>query len=168
VGDKLLVHSILVPTIARAHLFFGLLNCGLLSWLNWITVVLCISCFDDSVLPAGFLKLGNIDVGAVSTLAGGMPGPVIYTLTGLILILSIRPTLNLISSSQMMNTSFDSFHLVNTYGAFGSITRTRYEVIVEGTEEKEVTPSTQWKEYGFKGKPGFVDRLPPVISPCII
>jgi hypothetical protein len=74
VGDKLLVHSILVPTIARAHLFFGLLNCGLLSWLNWITVVLCISCFDDSVLPAGFLKLGNIDVGAVSTLAGGMPG----------------------------------------------------------------------------------------------
>jgi hypothetical protein len=138
---------------------------GNLSWLNYITLVLCISCFDDSVLPQGFLKLGNIDVSIVSTLAGGMPTPVIYALTSLILVLSIRPTLNLISSTQMMNTSFDSFHLVNTYGAFGSITRTRFEIIIEGTDEKELTSSTVWKEYGFKGKPGFTDRMPPMISP---
>lgn len=30
-----------------------------------------------------------------------------------------------------MNRSFDRFHLVNTYGAFGSVTKQRYEVIVQ-------------------------------------
>ena len=31
----------------------------------------------------------------------------------------------------MMNTSFDPFRLVNTYGAFGSITKQRHEVILQ-------------------------------------
>ena len=31
----------------------------------------------------------------------------------------------------MMNTSFDPLKLVNTYGAFGSITRNRDEVIIQ-------------------------------------
>ena len=39
----------------------------------------------------------------------------------------------MISPGQVMNTNFNSLHLVGTYGAFGSITRTRYEVVVEGT-----------------------------------
>src|ERR1017187_8147757 len=42
--------------------------------------------------------------------------------------------------------------LVGTYGAFGSITRPRYEVIVEGTDEPVLTASTKWREYEFKGK----------------
>jgi hypothetical protein len=37
---------------------------------------------------------------------------------------------------QVMNTVYNRFHLVGTYGAFGSITRPRYEVIVEGTDER--------------------------------
>jgi len=28
--------------------------------------------------------------------------------------------------------SFERLHLVNTYGAFGSVTRDRYEIIIEG------------------------------------
>ncbi|WP_449487636.1 hypothetical protein [Streptomyces purpurascens] len=34
-----------------------------------------------------------------------------------------------------MNRSFDPVHLVNTYGAFGSVSRVRYEVVVEGTAD---------------------------------
>jgi hypothetical protein len=64
-----------------------------------------------------------------------------------------------------MNTSFDPFHLVNTYGAFGSITRTRYEVILEGTTDKAISTSTQWREYEFKGKPGNPSRRPPQVTP---
>ncbi len=54
---------------------------------------------------------------------------------------------------------------MGTYGAFGSITRTRYEVIVEGTDEAVLTPSTRWREYEFKGKPGDVHYTPPQIAP---
>jgi len=64
-----------------------------------------------------------------------------------------------------MNASFEPLHLVNTYGAFGSITRPRYEVIVEGTDDATLTPDTRWREYEFIGKPGDVNRTPPQIAP---
>jgi Lipase maturation factor len=64
-----------------------------------------------------------------------------------------------------MNTSYDPLHLVNSYGAFGSITRPRYEVIVEGTDAQTLTPETLWLKYEFKGKPGDVRRRPPQIAP---
>ena len=38
---------------------------------------------------------------------------------------SIRPAINLLSSRQLMNASFEPLHLVNTYGAFGSVSRQR-------------------------------------------
>ena len=150
---------------------------GNLSWLNYITIVVAISCFDDSFLPGipAFLQgvLGKVGIatdisgtsGVFLWVSGGMPSLLIYSLVAVIFILSIQPAMNLFSSSQMMNSSFDPLHLVNTYGAFGSITRVRNEVIIEGTDDEMITIHTKWKEYGFKGKPGDVDRMPPVISP---
>ena len=64
-----------------------------------------------------------------------------------------------------MNASFNRWHFVNTYGAFGSITRHRHEVIVEGTSDREVGPGTVWREYEFKGKPGDVRRRPRQYAP---
>uniref|UniRef100_A0A0G4HCZ6 Lipase maturation factor n=1 Tax=Chromera velia CCMP2878 TaxID=1169474 RepID=A0A0G4HCZ6_9ALVE len=73
---------------------------------------------------------------------------------------------NLLSQRQAMNTSFDSFRLVNTYGAFGSITKERNEVIVEGTaSDNPNSPDSQWYEIEFKCKPGDVRRAPCLISP---
>jgi hypothetical protein len=60
----------------------------------------------------------------------------------------------------MMNASFNPYHIVNTYGAFGSVTRHRDEVVVEGTEDNPPTPSSTWREYEFKGKPGDPMRMP--------
>ena len=48
-----------------------------------------------------------------------------------------------------MNASFNRWQLANAYGAFGSITRERYEIIVEGSAD-----GVSWQEYEFKGKPG--------------
>ena len=76
------------------------------------------------------------------------------------LFLSYWPVRNMLSSRQRMNMSFNPFHLVNTYGAFGSIGRIRREVVIEGTDEPRLTGQTVWKEYEFKGKPGAVRRLP--------
>jgi hypothetical protein len=80
-------------------------------------------------------------------------------------ILSVRPVRNMLSPNQIMNAVYNRFHLVGTYGAFGAITRPRYEVIVEGTDEAVLTPSTKWCEYEFKGKPGAPGRMPPQIAP---
>jgi hypothetical protein len=59
-----------------------------------------------------------------------------------------------------MNTSYDQFHLVNSYGVFGSIGKERYEVIVEGSND-----GINWKEYEFPCKPGDVNEMPCIRSP---
>jgi hypothetical protein len=79
---------------------------------------------------------------------------------GAVLFMSYWPVRNMLSSRQRMNMSFNPFHLVNTYGAFGSVGRVRREVVIEGTGDARITDHTVWKEYEFKGKPGGVRRLP--------
>eukprot|EP01066_Platyproteum_vivax_P013151 Platyproteum_vivax@DN5970_c0_g1_i1.p1 len=80
--------------------------------------------------------------------------------------LSIPVVDNLLSQRQLMNTSFDSLNLVNTYGAFGTVTKKRFEVIFQGTTATNPEdPKAIWREYEFLCKPGRIDRLPCLISP---
>ena len=124
-----------------------------------ITVALCIPALDDrflSWLPISPPALHDPDL---------VHRGAIYALAAVVALLSVAPTLNMLSATQVMNTSFEPFHLVNTYGAFGAITRTRYEIVIEGTDEATVSPNTAWREYEFKGKPGDPARRPPQVAP---
>jgi hypothetical protein len=89
----------------------------------------------------------------------------VCAVTALVLVLSYWPVRNMISRGQQMNASFNSLHLVNTYGAFGSVTRVRHEIVVEGTDEEDPGPETVWHEYEFRGKPGDVRRRPRQFAP---
>ena len=133
---------------------------GNLSWLNALTLVLAFTCFDDQTLAQWF----------------GLKSPpkhppdlvfqiVTAAIVGLVLVLSVKPVKNLLSRRQVMNTVYNRFHFVGTYGAFGGITRERYEIVLEGTDEAVITPSTKWREYEFKGKPSDPARMPPQIAP---
>ncbi|MGI5479523.1 lipase maturation factor family protein [Streptomyces lavendofoliae] len=128
---------------------------GNFAWLNWITIVLALSAVDGSLVAD----------------APAMPGPplwygiLVVAVTVLVVFLSRRPARNLLSRRQAMNRSFDPLHLVNTYGAFGSVGRVRHEIVIEGTDEPTVHPGTVWREYEFKGKPGGVRRLPRQFAP---
>lgn len=144
-------------TIAFQGLIFA---GGNLSWLNALTMVLAFSTFDDRFL-ARILR-ARVPATAPPALA-----PRLATMGAgiLVAILSIQPVRNMLSPAQVMNTDYNRFHLAGTYGAFGSITRPRYEVIVEGTDEAVLTASTKWRAYEFKGKPGDPGRRPPQIAP---
>jgi hypothetical protein len=133
---------------------------GNFSWLNWITIVLAIFAFDDStlsyVMPFDRPELSD--------------PPVVFTalviaLTALVVGLSWWPVRNMLSSRQLMNFSFKRLHFVGTYGAFGHITKTRYEIVIEGTDADVLGADTVWKPYEFKGKPGDVRRLPRQYAP---
>jgi hypothetical protein len=63
-----------------------------------------------------------------------------------------------------MNSSFDPVYLVNTYGAFGSVGRDRYEIILEGTADED-PGGAHWVPYEFRCKPGSVTRAPCVVAP---
>ena len=133
---------------------------GNLSWLNWLTIVIAISCFDDGLLSR-VLPLKPVALAPLATAHQVALG----LLATMVALLSIRPLVNLVSSQQLMNASFEPLHLVNTYGAFGSISRKRYEVILEGTADGVITPASVWKEYQFKAKPGDVSRRLPFLAP---
>ena len=140
---------------------------GNLSWLNWLTIALCMACFDDTLLRRFFPGSLRLHLEAIreGSRASRLQRGILAVLTSVIILLSIAPVLNLLSPGQAMNRSFEPFHLVNTYGAFGSVTKVRREVIIEGTDEATITPATRWREYEFKCKPGDIARRPCLISP---
>lgn len=79
--------------------------------------------------------------------------------------LSYWPVRNMIGRGQLMNCSFNRLHLVSTYGAFGSVTRVRCEVVIEGTDAADPSDDASWLEYEFRGKPGDTRRRPPQVAP---
>jgi hypothetical protein len=134
---------------------------GNYAWLNWLTVCLGITAFSDQFV--GFLVPSL-------TSAGLLQYPVIYqtgmsALLAIAVLLSVQPALNLFSKNQLMNFSYNPLHLINAYGAFGTVSRERFEVIIEGTTDPFVSSQTEWKEYEFKAKPGDVNRPPPQVAP---
>ncbi len=88
-----------------------------------------------------------------------------WIVTGLVALLSIQPTLNMLSPGQVMNTSYDPFDLVNTYGAFGSVGQARYNVIFEGTMDPQPSDQAAWKPYIYKGLPVTPNQMPPQVAP---
>ncbi len=133
-----------------------LVTSGNFAWLNWITIMLAFSAIDDSAV-ATILPIPAHTTPSTTPL---WFAALVIAFTGAVLFMSYWPVRNMVSSHQRMNMSFNPFHLVNTYGAFGAIGRVRREVVIEGTDEQRLTPQTVWKEYGFKGKPGAPRRLP--------
>ena len=129
---------------------------GNFAWLNWLTILLGCSAIDATSLAT----LLPIPRQPALTEAPRWFAALVIVFAALTLMLSYWPVRNMISRRQRMNMSFNPFHLINTYGAFGSIGRTRREVVIEGTDEPTITERTVWKEYEFKGKPGAVRRLP--------
>jgi len=133
---------------------------GNFAFLGFLTMILAIPTLPDSLLRF-ILPFSEGIIPAISM----AHLYAVYAVTTLVACLSYFPIKNMLSPRQVMNTSFNPLHLVGTYGAFGSITRTRYEVVIEGTTDTTLTAKTEWKEYEFIGKPGDIDRRPSQIAP---
>ncbi len=141
---------------------------GNLSFLNWLTIIPALACFDDrlwaKLLPRSLTMRAGIarDAAIVSR-------PMLTTswaIAALVAVLSVQPILNIFSPHQIMNTSFDPLDLVNTYGAFGSVGKERYNVVFEGTTASNPDDLTaEWKPYPYKGLPVALNERPPQIAP---
>jgi hypothetical protein len=127
---------------------------GNYAWLNWVTIIAIMAAIADPFAPTAAFE----------------PTPpwfsvVVLVLAGAVVVLSWWPVRNMASPGQAMNASFNPFRLVNTYGAFGSVSRDRIELVIEGTEAHSPGPDAPWREYLFKGKPDDPTRLPPQVAP---
>lgn len=146
---------------------FILILSGNLSFLNWLTIVPCIACFDDKffrkIMPKWILR--KAEHAAKNKVTYKFQSIACFSLVIIVIWLSIPVVQNLLSSKQVMNISFNRLELVNTYGAFGSVGKVRGELIIEGTDDEVVTQQTKWKEYEFKAKPGNPYRKLPIVAP---
>ena len=129
---------------------------GNFAWLNWVTIVVA---FSAVALPG---------VGAPEAAAAPWPGIPLYwfvitAAVGVLVIALSWPALrNLFARRQLMNASFNRWQIGNAYGAFGTVTKERVEIVVEGAADAE---GEDWREYGFRGKPGDVRRVPGQFAP---
>ena len=169
---------------------------GNLSFLNWLTILPSIWCFDDRFLVWMIGGVGTremvvdatvasaktkYDVDRVSSTGGTtfrmLRAATSVSLLAVIAFLSQPVVTNLLAlkGQQAMNTNFSPFKIVNTYGAFGSITKKRTEIVLEGTNASqddvlgkngpEKQAAVVWEPYEFKCKPGDVNRRPCLITP---
>ena len=135
---------------------------GNFAWLNLLTIVLAFAAVSD---PVAQLVIPTMPGGSADA---GIPlwfGAALIAVTALLLVLSWWPAKNLVSRRQLMNASFNRWRLVNAYGAFGSVTQQRYEVIVEGSTAEWPDDSAEWLAYQFKGKPGDPARVASQFAP---
>ena len=145
----------------------SLIVSGNLSFLNWLTIVPALACLDDGfwacLLPKYLVKR------AMAAADSARPCPPMeraaMALAVVIGALSLLPVANLLSPRQVMNTSFDRLDLVNTYGAFGSVGRERYNVVFEGTDAATLDTNTVWQPYTYAALPVALDRRPVQIAP---
>jgi lipase maturation factor 1 len=148
---------------------------GNLSFLNWLTMVPALAALDDGALvwlsssATAHRWRQLVDVagkqrhrhrrrrfafGRIARIA------VSLALLACVLYMSVAPLTNVVAPGrQTMNRAYDRYSLVNAYGAFGSITKQRHEVIVEGRRRGRDSP---WLAYEFPCKPGNV-----MARPCI-
>ncbi len=137
---------------------------GNLSFLNWLTIVPVLACFDDRFLTK-FLPKSLVAKAEVAKKKAIVRNTAAWIVLFFIALLSIPIVQNLLSSGQAMNSSFDAWELVNTYGAFGSVGKERGELILEGTSDAVITNTTVWKEYEIPYKPDNPNKSLPIIAP---
>ena len=123
---------------------------GNLSFLNWLTIVPALACFDDGflarVLPR---RLVQKAAAAGNNAEPSRPMEVTsWIVTVLIAFLSIQPVVNMLSPNQIMNTSFDPLNLV-----------------FQGTTDSIPDDAAAWKEYSYKALPDHPDKRSPQIAP---
>ena len=140
---------------------------GNLSFLNWLTIVPALACFDDGfwarVLPHALVR--RAEQAASNAVISKPLLNTAWVVTALIALLSVQPALNLFSTRQVMNGSYDPLELVNTNGAFGSVGRQRTNVIFEGTADDTTGSNARWRPYVYKYLPTLQGQPPPQIAP---
>jgi len=140
---------------------------GNYTFFNLLTIALCLFLFDDRALGRW------IPQGACVAAQGPPPGrieatrpkPAVAVIAAVIFALGvIRMTqtfVGVVPAPFVTAIRYTApLEIVNTYGLFAVMTTTRNEIVLEGSPD-----GTTWKPYGFRYKPGDLNRTPRWAAP---
>lgn len=149
----------------QAGFMVNIILSGNFAFLNHLTIIPALAALDDACCP-NWLKNFVYRKKKVSNShlkSGTIRILVDLSLLVLIGMLSVPVVTNLLQldgNHQVMNASFNSFKLVNSYGAFGSVGMSRYEPIISVSNDGQ-----DWFEIELPCKPGRVERRPCFCAP---
>jgi lipase maturation factor 1 len=130
---------------------------------NLLTAALCLLAVDDSVWP----RVGRRRVTSPEVRGAGWPSwilvPVVatvLTLSGPLLWNAFFPEAEWPPPLSVVYRLLEPFRSLNGYGLFRVMTKTRPEIIVEGSQD-----GFTWRPYEFKYKVGDPQRPPPIVAP---
>jgi len=129
----------------------GLIVAGNYSYYNVLTFVLALPLLDDEALRAGTKWLPTKSPVWSWALAAAFA---VLSATSFSRRFVVDPPLRSVVDR------LNPLHVVNAYGAFAVMTKTRPEIIVEGSDD-----GVTWKPYEFPWKPGRLDRRPDFVAP---
>jgi hypothetical protein len=123
--------------------------------LNILTIVLGVPLLADlQLLPFSGLALDAAPV---------VPGIIISAVAVFLIVLDCVHILGLFFRNvpgRSITRALEPFELSNAYGLFAVMTKKRYEIIMEWSDD-----GSTWHEYGFRWKPGDPSKAPPECMP---
>ena len=136
---------------------------------NLLTIALSLLLFDDaflnrlvgrdSVEPKAFLPHGSTEsrptnIAAIAILVITLP------INGMLIFSAFKPSAEWPRPIAGVAGYLESFHVVNGYGLFRVMTKTRPEIVIEGSAD-----GNEWLPYEFHWKPGDLNRAPGWVAP---
>jgi predicted DCC family thiol-disulfide oxidoreductase YuxK len=167
--ELVLPFLIFCPRRLRFSAAFGILllqSCILITgnynWFNLETMLLCLPLFDDaalrSILPQRMTGMAPTRPDqparrrAVAVIAGLLALLIVVcSLVEMDVRVGGRPPAAALAADRLI----EPLHIVGSYGLFAVMTTTRDEIVIEGSND-----GLEWREYGFRYKPGDVMRRP--------
>jgi lipase maturation factor 1 len=130
---------------------------------NLLTAALCLLSVDDSV----WSLVGRKQPRAIKVQGARWPSWILIPLVASVLIFSGPLLWESFSPGSdwppFLSTAYsyiEPFRSLNGYGLFRVMTKTRPEIIVEGSEDGVI-----WRAYDFKYKVGKLEEAPPIVAP---
>jgi hypothetical protein len=129
---------------------------------NLLTVALCLLLIDDASFPARrgrgsirpLMACPSQNLSAVAILILTLP------INAMLLFSAYKPEAQWPKAVAELRQQLEPFHIVNGYGLFRVMTKTRPEIVIEGSAD-----GIDWLPYKFKWKPGDVQRAPRWVAP---
>lgn len=135
----------------------GLVVAGNYSYYNVLTLVLALPLLDDGALA----RLGRLPVPTQVTPTRSPAWAWALAVTwSLLSLVAFSRRFVVDPPLRFLQERLAPFHVANAYGAFAVMTKSRPEIIVEGSDD-----GVTWTAWEFPWKPGRLDRRPDFVAP---
>jgi hypothetical protein len=135
---------------------------GNYGFFNILTIVICIPLLEDAFFPRQLRRKPAAYRRQPAWLACAVAGPalIVVLITAVAFAQECRWQVPFPQWMQSLHDENYPFRSTNGYGLFRVMTKQRYEIVIEGSDDGE-----HWKIYDFKYKPGDVNRRPEFVTP---